>query len=89
MKLDLNKNICMKFLSFLDLRREEGILCGHLTGCRPVLKPFMTYLFGFSSNEIADGFAEEAGQQRIEWGVLFQEVVEDLEKRLVSTQLII
>lgn len=47
------------------------------------------YLLCFPGYQIADGFAEEAGQQRIQGRVLFQEVVEHLEKRLVPTQLII
>lgn len=50
---------------------------------------FLLYLFGFSGNKIADGFAEEAGQQRVEGRVLLQEVVEHLEERLIPTQLII
>lgn len=47
------------------------------------------YLVCFTCNQVADGFAEEGGQQRIKRGLLLQKMVELLQKGFVSTQLII
>lgn len=47
------------------------------------------YLLSFSGDEIANGFAEEAGQERVERWVLLQEVIEDLQERLVSAQFVV
>lgn len=47
------------------------------------------YLLGLPGDEVADGFAEEAGQERVEGRVLLQEVVEHLEEGLVGDQLVV
>lgn len=47
------------------------------------------YLVCFPCNQVADGLAEEGGQQGIEWWLLLQKVVELLQKGFISTQLII
>lgn len=47
------------------------------------------YLLSFPGDEIADGFAEEACQERVERRVLLQEVIEDLQERLVPAQFVV
>lgn len=47
------------------------------------------YLVCFTCNQVADGLAEERGQQGIKGRLLLQKVVELLQKGFISTQLII
>lgn len=46
----------------------------------------MTYLLGFSCNEIADGLAEKAGKQRVERRLPVQEVAQTAQQTLIPTQ---
>lgn len=54
-----------------------------------VKDPQRTHLLGLASDEVADGLAEEAGQQRIEGRLLQQEAIEPLQQGVVPRQLLI
>lgn len=49
----------------------------------------MTYLLGFSRNEVANGLAEKTGEQRIERWLVVQEVVKKAQQSLVPTESVI
>ena len=64
---------------------SEGSLSGVPALFWGVLRaPSQPYLLCFAGDEVADGLAEEAGQQGVEGGLLLQEAVQRLQQALVS-----
>lgn len=47
------------------------------------------YLLCFAGDEVADGLAEEAGQQGVEGRLLLQEAVQRLQQALVPPELVV
>lgn len=44
------------------------------------------YLFSFPCNQIANGLAEKTGEQRVEWWLLVQEVIQKAQQTLILAQ---
>lgn len=74
---------------FAGKRRELHRNFRHVSVNSPETVLLLWYLLSFPGDEIADGFAEEACQERVERRVLLQEVIEDLQERLVPAQFVV